>query len=54
MGRVVRTINIDYDRWRKLKIVAIENSSSASAIIRRLVDDLLIKEGKIKQDKELL
>ena len=54
MATITRNILIEKNHWRQLQILSKEKDTNAQKIIRKLISDYLIKEGKIKQEEELL
>ena len=52
--KIARNIYIEPEDWKKLKILAIEKNNTVAGLIRKMVDDFLIKEGKKQAGEELL
>ena len=54
MATITRNLLIEKNHWKQLQILSIEKNTNAQKIIRKLIGDFLIKEGKIKHEEELL
>lgn len=53
-NKIARNIYIEPEDWKKLKILAIEKNNTVAGLMRKMVDDFLIKEGKKQAGEELL
>ena len=54
MSNITRNVLIDPEHWKQLQILSKEKDTNAQKIIRKLIKNFLIKEGKIKPEVDLL